>query len=255
MPNGNILIKNSFEREVSMLLYTGDYDNGFMDLQESINFIDGVKNGYKNTKELKEQWRKVADTFVKHKWIYRYITPEQKDQLEKHYAVLTADKPFYSSYKRSFKFICKFMGLPDNMVIIENMIFTKDKQDKNQWEIALKYSKGLVKVKIPDGVRLIHVSPVPNLKELIPTFKSKTVGKYMYPTRRVFFTVAKDIKPNKAGLEGQTTTRYTPKQEIKTVYIDPTYSEFRSGAVYVETDIPIPVETLDRKWADLLKRK
>ena len=211
------------------------------------NIIDDAKKHYKNTKELKEQWKKVADKFVKHKWIYRYTDDKQKSQLEKHYAVLTDEKSYYSTYKRSFQAICKFMGIPYDQVIIENMIFKKDDKDKEQWEVCIKYSKGYAKVKIPDGVRLIHVSPVEGIKELIPSFRSKVKGKYMYPNRRIFFTIAKDIKPNQAGLEGQKTFRYTPKKDIKECYIDPTYADYSSGAVYVDTEVPIPVETLERK--------
>ena len=214
---------------------------------ESVQFIDNMKKNYNNTKDLRDQWKKVADQFVKHKWIYRYINDKQKENLEKHYAKLTDEKTSYSVYKRSFAAICKFMGIPSDKVIIENMIFTKDKKDKEQWELALKYSKGLAKVSIPDGIRLIHVSPIEGINELIPSFRSKTKGKYMYPSKRIFFTIAKDIKPTQAGLEGKKTCRYTPKNDIKEAYIDPTYADFSSGAVYVETDTSIPVETLERK--------
>lgn len=209
--------------------------------------IDNIKTKIVNIKELKSQWKSVADTFVKHKWIYRYINDKQKEKLEEHYDILTDEDSTYGQYKRSFKYICNFMGIPHHMVIIENMEFTKDKQDKDQWELALKYSKGLLKVNIPEGVSLIHVSPVKNISSLIPSFRSKTKGKYMYPNKRIFFTVAKDIKPKQAGLEGKNTFRYTPKDNIKTAYIDPTYSDFASGAVYIETDRDIPVETLEKK--------
>lgn len=215
------------------------------------NIVDDIKTNIKNTKDLKDQWKVVADKFVKHKWIYRYINDKQKLQLEKHYAVLTDDNVTYSAYKKSFKFICNFIGIPYNVVIIENMVFNKNKDDKKQWELSLKYSKGLAKVLIPDGISLIHVSPVDGIKELIPSFKSKTKGKYMYPSKRVFFTIAKDIKPNQAGLEGQKTHRYTPKENIKHAYIDPTYSDFGSGAVYVEKETPISVEKIEKKLFDL----
>ena len=215
--------------------------------------IDNIKTNMKNTKELKDQWKAVADKFVKHKWIYRYINDKQKEQLEKHYAVLTDEKTNYSSYKKSFKFICNFIGIPSDIVIIENMTFNKDKTDKEQWEVSIKYSKGLTKVTIPDGVRLIHVSPVEGITQLIPSFRSKVKGKYMYPNKRVFFTIAKDIKPTQAGLEGKKTFRYTPKENIKYAYIDPTYSDFGSGAVYIESDNPIPVETFEKKKFDFFR--
>lgn len=229
--------------------------NTDIDIFDEANFLNDVKKKITDTKALRDQWKKVTDKFVKHKWIYRYINDAQKQQLEKHYAILCDEKTSYSKYKQSFKFIAKFMGLPDDTIIIENMIFNKDKEDKDQWELSLKYSKGLVKVTIPEGVRLIHVSPVAGIRELIPSFRSKTKGKYMYPSKRVFFTVAKDIKPTQAGLEGQKTSRYTPKEEIRTAYIDPTYADFASGAVYVDTEQNIPVETLETKWEKLFKKK
>lgn len=214
---------------------------------ESVKFIDDYKEKSANIKDMKDQWKAVADSFVKHKWLYRYTNEKQKEQLEKHYENLTAENTNYSTYKRSFKAICTFMGLPSDKVIIENMIFKKDNDDKDQWELCLRYSKGLVKVKIPEGVHLIHVTSVKGITELIPSFRSKTKGKYMYPTKRVFFTVAKDIKAKQAGLEGQKTCRYTPKAHIDTAYIDPTYSDFKSGAIYVETDSAIPVEPFEKK--------
>ena len=229
------------------------YPNRKMD-QEPINeieLVDNIKKAVSDTLDMRAQWKKVADSFVKHKWLYRYITDKQKVQLEKHYAAVCDEKTPYSIYKRSFNAICKFMGVPHHMVIIENMSFSKDKQDKEQWEVAIKYSKGLAKVKIPEGVRLIHVSPVEGIKELIPSFRSKVKGKYMYPTKRVFFTVTKDIKPTQAGLEGQKTNRYTPRQDINEAFIDPTYSEFSSGSVYVETDNPIPVMSFKNKMLKL----
>lgn len=225
------------------------------DVFEEVKFIDDIKKSITNTADLWQQWKKSAGDFVKHKWIYRYIDDKQKTQLEKHYAVLCNEKTTYSAYKKSFNFICKFMGLPNDKIIIENMVFTKDKQDKEQWELALKYSKGLVKVRIPDGIRLIHISPVKNIKELIPSFRSKTTGKYMYPSKRVFFTVQKEIKSKQAGLENLERSRYTPKEDIKTAYIDPTYSDFSSGAVYVDTESPIPVENFEKKMFNIFKKK
>lgn len=223
-------------------------------LEEGV--VGDIARKIANTEELKAQWKQVADKFVKHKWIYRYIDAKQKEQLEKHYANLTNEEVSYKDYKKSFKYIANFMGVPADKIIIENMIFSKDKKDKEQDIVAIKYSKGLAKVIIPDGVKLIHVSPVENIKELIPSFRSKVKGKYMYPTKRCFFTVAKDINPKKAGLEKKKTYRYTPKNQIKTAYIDPTYADFGNGSVYVELDNGnIPVENYDKKLEKLLKAK
>lgn len=234
------------------------YGNVFLDegvevYDESV--LDNIKQKIEDISDLKSQWKEIANKFVKHKWIYRYTNSKQRERLEKYYEMLTSDDVSYQDYKKAFRYICQFMGIPKDMVIIEDMKFSKDKQDKEQDIIALRYSKGLAKVRIPDNVKLIHISPAENIKELIPSFRSKVKGKYMYPTKRCFFTVAKDIKATQAGLEHKKTTRYTPKDHIQTAYIDPTYADFNSGSIYVETDKPIAVENYEKKMFDIFKEK
>lgn len=228
------------------------YKNPKMTINEQVitlgeNVIEDVTRHYINTQDLKAQWKEVADSFVKHKWIYRYINDKQKANLEKHYEKICDEKTNYSTYKKSFNALCSFMGIPSDRVIIEWIIFDKDKKDKEQWKMSIRYSKGLAKVKIPDGVRLIHVSPVEGISALTPTFRSKTKGKFLYPDKRVFFTVTKEISNFKMGTQGQRRFRYTPKEDVKYAYIDPTYADFKDGAVYISTDNPIPVETLEKK--------
>ena len=231
----------------------GIYGNNVENVNEN-RLINSIDHKLKTTKELKDQWKSVADKFVKHKWIYRYINDKQKEQLEKHYAVLCDENTNYSTYKRSFAAIAKFMGLQNDNIILETIIFEKDKEDKEQWKMSVRYSKGRVKVNIPEGVRLIHVSPADNIRELNPSFRSKLSGRFLYPSKRCFFTVAKEIKPKQAALEKTKTVRYTPSTEIKSAYIDPTYSDFGSGSVYIETDSPIPVQNFDTFLQKLFKK-
>lgn len=216
--------------------------------------VDDIKKKVQNTKELRVQWKAVADKFVKHVWIKRYINEKQKEQLLKHYQNLTDENVSYNKYKSSFNFIAKFMGLPHDKIIIEDLKFVKDNKDKEQEIVSLRYSKGLAKVTIPEGIRLIHVSPASDIKELNPAFRSKLKGRFMYPSKRCFFTVAKDIQANHAGLEGKKLSRYTPKSEIRTAYIDPTYADFGSGSVYIETDVPIPVINFDNMMRNIVNK-
>ena len=208
-------------------------------LEEAV--IEDIKKNIDNIKDLKDQWKKSTKSFVEHKWIYRYIDEKQKEKISSYYQKLCEEEISYSDYKRYFSHICKFIGIPNTGVIIENLVFKKDDKDKDQDIIAVQYSKGTVKVKIPDGVRLIHVSPADNIQELIPSFRSKFTGRYLYPSKRCFFTVAKEIKPTQAKLEGQKLTRYTPKEKYTEAYIDPTYTKYRDRSVYIETLKPIPV--------------
>lgn len=232
----------------------GNYINENVEALDE-NLIDDVKQKIADLNALKEEWKKTAGTFVKHKWIYRYINEEQKARLNKYYEMLTKDDTTYQEYKKAFTYISQFMGLPKDKIIIENLVFEKDKKDKDQDVVAVKYSKGLAKVQIPPNVHLIHVSPADNIQNLEPSFRSKVKGKYMYPTKRCFFTVAKEIKPTHAGLEKTKTTRYSTKDNYTTAYIDPTYADFADGSVYIETDKPIPVEKYEKKMLNIFKKK
>jgi len=231
-------------------------NNGYEDwmaLDEN-SFLDEYKKKQANTKELKEQWAAVAKKFVQHKWIYRYITDKQREMLDKYYKSLTDEDVKYGEYTKAFKFICRFMGLPADKTILENLLFKRDTKDKEMKIVAVMYSKGAAKVKIPEGVRLVHVSPAEGITELIPSFRSKVKGRYMYPSKRVFFTVEKEIPKNHAGLEKTKTHRYTPKQEIHEAWIDPTYATYKDSSVFVETANPIPVEPYERAMENLFEK-
>lgn len=221
---------------------TENIEEAFLDAPEPVRAA-GEK--LISLKDLRNQWKKVSDKFVMRKWIYRYVKDEKQEELlKKYYDKLTNEETSYGEYKRAFKFICNFFSLSNNDLIIENLQFDYDKKDKKQKKVALRYSRGLARVNIPDNIQLIHVSPANNIKELIPTFRSKMKGRFMYPSKRCFFTVAHQINPYHAGIEGKKVTKYTPKQKYNVAYIDPTYAMFRDGSVYIETDKPIPVKKI-----------
>ena len=116
----------------------------------------------------------------------------------------------------------------DDMTISELIDFIR----KNDGvEVKLRYSSGRKRIMIPNVTCLLHVSPVAGIKELEPTFKSKTEGKYMYPSKRVYFTLGRKVKSNKAGLEKQKKSyKYTPKENVQTAYIDPALANYKVGA-------------------------
>ena len=231
-------------QEMGITLDTENLDEAFLDPPESVKKAIGK---VESLIDLKNQWKKVADSFTMHKWIDRYIKDEkQEEMLKKYFDILCADDVKYGEYKRAFKFIANFFGLPNNAIIIENLNFTKDKVDKGQKKVALRYSRGLARVNIPSNFDLIHVSPANNITALEPSFRSKVKGRFMYPSKRCFFTIANQIKKNQAGLEGQKLTKYVTKQHYSTAYIDPTYAMFKDRSVYIETEQPIPVEKVGK---------
>jgi hypothetical protein len=214
--------------------------------------IDDIKDKILTEKDIWDQWMAKTNHFVNHRWLDRLITDKQKEQLEKHYDVLKDDNCYYSTYKRSFQAIAKFMGLTGN-IIIENVVFDKDEQDPDMWKISVKYSKGLVKIIIPDNIELIHATPEENAKSilsqgLIPTFRSKTKGKYLYPSKRCFFTIGKVVSGSKMGTGSQKLAKLTPVENFKVAYIDPTYNDYFTRAVYIETEQPIKVTRIQDKF-------
>jgi hypothetical protein len=238
------------------------------------NATKEIQKHLTNVKDLHNQWKKVADKFTMHKWIYRYIKDEKEEELlHKNYDILcaegnTRDTGNYSAYKKAFKFMCNFFGLPTDGVVIEWFTFDNDKEDKHQKKLSIRYSRGLAKVRVPDGMLLYHASPAKGIDKLIPAFKSKTAGKFMYPNNRVFFTVQKKINPFKFGLgkhkylpikdKDVELYYYTPSKPITTVYIDPTYSlkgEANLRSVYVETDSPIPVIDITHAKKDIVGKE
>lgn len=226
--------------------------------------VEEVKQNIANIVELRRQWKRMADKFTMHKWITIYIKDEAHDkQIHAMYDKICSPDIKYNEYKKCYKFFCTLAGIPEKGTILEWITFGKDKTDKVQKVVNIKYSRGLHVINIPEGMILYHVSPAKNIKELLPSFKSKTAGKYFYPSNRVFFTIQKDINPYKFGLgkgkiinTGSTVKlyKYTPKKKYQEVFMDPTYSlkgEIGLRSVYVETDSPIPVIDITKMKSDV----
>lgn len=226
--------------------------------------ISEVKQGIDNIVDLRRQWKRMADHFVMHKTITIYIKDDtQKSKIHDMFDKICNPDIKYGEYQRYYKFFCNLMGIPTKGTIIETLSFGKDKVDKDQDVVNIKYSKGLHVVNIPENMILYHSSPVKGLKELKPTFKSRHPDKYFYPTSRVYFTIQKDINPYKYGLgkgkfinTGSTTKmyKYTPKKKYLEAYIDPAFSlggEISNRAVYIETTSPIPVVDITHDKADM----
>lgn len=203
--------------------------------------VGKVSRKLSSDKNFNKVWDDMA-TYIKHKRKaiqHDKMKSGELETLKKHYKTIS-ETNIYQRYLLSFKWICKFFGV-DNGVTIDHLWFNEDK-------VVLDYNDFKAKkITLPADVGLIHTSPKSDLPELEPTFRSKAKGKYLYPSKRVFFSVGKKaVKPTKCGLEGQKTFKYRPKEDIKAVYIDPTYPEFKLGYCYIDTSFPIPVERLDK---------
>ena len=212
------------------------------EVTESVkSFVGSVVRKSVDGTYIRDTWNQLAKNFETNH-IIRKLKGKEVEEAKKNYEIMKEEDKSFMKYKSAFNKLCKILGLPNNETIIERVTIDKDKDGDD--EINVRYSKGKRKFMVPNGVTLIHVSPMDNLRELKPSFKSKVKGKYMYSSSRVFFTLSKDISKNKAGLEHQTLHRYTPKENIRVVFIDQTYRDYGTGAVYVETRFPIPANQL-----------
>lgn len=215
-------------------------DGEFDVVTESISATMGkISRSIESFKDLREKWKSIIDKFKFKKWLDKI--PRNKKELEdvkKSYNCISNTDNF-KEYKKNFAYLCKFFGLDLDNTVIEDIIFKDDDT------ISCRYSTGSkVKVVIPNGSRLMHVSPN-KFSELVPTFRSKTKGKYLYPSKRAFFTISKEIKKNKAGLEHSSKLyKYTPKENIKTAYIDPSCISQGQGSVFIDTQFNIPVKDI-----------
>ena len=250
----DLVVPEAGEKKV---LFDKIIDDNVMDdaLKESL--IDDAKKKIKHMTDMKalyKDWAEKSKKFVTHRWIERLISPDQEEMLKKHFDIMNAEDVEYGDYKKSFNQICKFMGLPNKGVVIEWFEIKEDQEGKSGGKkAALRYSKGLEQVTIPDDVHLMHVSPAKEIEggALRPAFKSKASGKFFYPSKRVFFTVDKEVNIWAAGTVGVKTYKYVTKEKFKTAYIDPACNGPKDRCVYIESDSPIPIERVEDKFRDV----
>jgi hypothetical protein len=89
------------------------------------------------------------------------------------------------------------------------------------------------------------MSKIGGIKALEPTFRGKSERGYLYDKPRIYFTINKNL-PKLAADYALTEKMYKYKclENIKYVYVDPLIRNRLMGAVYIETDSPVPVKSL-----------
>ena len=168
----------------------------------------------------------------------------------------TADD--YKEYKSAFDKFCRIIHIVSRGVIICKIKLKKGKEDMNTLEV--EYSFNVCKIKIPKGSALYHITKVPGITELVPQFRGKSERGYLYDKPRVYFTLRKHMNKLNADyniFSGKMHT-YICKQDIKEAYVDPLLWSYIKGAIYVESNKPIPVEdiknneSVDESFIDIL---
>jgi len=224
------------------VLYKNDvYTESLKNVLNNISPAVGkISRGLKDYKYLKDDWNS------KNKKIWQ---KEKQDNVSydkymeiKNIYKVCKETDNYSLYKKSFKRLAKLLGIPDNNCVIAKISF----EDKTNTVIC-KYSADTKKITIPSGNQLFHktVHKIAN-NSLNPTFRSSVYG-YLYSSKRVYFSIRNNMGNIFADIRpGKKTLLYTPKETIRSAFIDPLLSSYSVGAVFIETDHPIAVTLVDK---------
>lgn len=148
----------------------------------------------------------------------------------------------YKEYKPAFDKFCKFCHiLPTGTIIKKVVIKSGSKRDRNY--LYVEYSYNTKKIKLEEGQKLFHISKVEGITELKPFFRGKSERGYLYDKPRVYLTVYKKMPKMFADYGSRSKIyHYEVTANINEVYVDPLLRLGAQGAVYVETNRPIPVK-------------
>lgn len=147
----------------------------------------------------------------------------------------------FNKYSKAFSKFCDFCHIVPRGVILKKYKLSKGKQDHNKLDV--EYSYNTKKITLPKGTILYHMSQVDGIKELNPVFRGKSIKGFMYDKPRVYFTIRKNMPKFLADYrKNEKLHMYIAKKEIRDVYVDPLVWANLYGAVYVETNTPIPVD-------------
>ena len=221
-------------------------DNNINDIDES--FII-VSEGLVNQIKMANDWKTRNDKQSISKFTSSSLTDEEYNKLKSDIEIMKTAED-YSEYKKALSRFCYFCNIAPRGLILRKYQLTKGKGQADN-KIDVEYMNNTKKITLPEDTRLYHMTKVSGIKELNPVFRGKSVKGYLYDKPRVYFTIRKnmpkflaDYKPN------EKMHLYLCKSNINQVYVDPLVPKFIQGAVYVESNNPIPVEEITESNKD-----
>ena len=203
-----------------------------------------IESDMKDIVELMKKWKVSDQSSIKKTFKNNSLTNDEYQMLMTTYHVMrSAEK--YEDYKKAFDRLCAFCHIvPKGTIITKCEIKSGNKEDNSS--IFVEYSYNTKKIKLPEGMKLYHLSKVEGIKELIPVFRGKSVKGYMYDKPRVYFTIHKEMPKFLADYKWyEKMHKYECKANVSEIYVDPLVPIGAiQGALYVETNKPIPVEEM-----------
>ena len=222
---------------------------GFRSAIEDIkNSINQKINDKKDDKILKAKWEDKEKDIKSRNEVKKTLDEKTYKLAKKNREILMNSKSF-GPYKRAYNWFAKTFGFSQDNSVIEHITLKEDKssepKNKSQkiYKIYLRFCDGLKQITVPITNQLVHMSPVKGIRELTPTFRSKTKGAYFYSSPRVYFVIGKKpLSSKRFGVdEDVKLQKYTPKYDYKFAYIDQSNPGRDTGAVFIDSKLPIPV--------------
>lgn len=220
---------------------------GFKDAIKNIKTSINQKiSDKKDDKILQKKWEDKEKDIKTRNEIKKTLDKKTYELAKKNREILMNAKSF-GPYKKAYNWFAQTFGFSKDNSIIEHIVLKpakeKDKDGNKIYKLYLRFCDGLKQITVPITNQLVHMSPVKGIKELTPTFRSKTKGAYFYSSPRVYFVIGKkELSSDRFGVDKSVELqKYTPKYDYKFAYIDQSNPSRDTGAVFIDSKLPIPV--------------
>lgn len=206
-----------------------------------------LEGSNEDMKQLMANWKTSNQIHLRKMFKSDVITEEEYEQIHEWIHIMKTTED-YKEYKPIFDKFCKFCHiLPTGTIITKFKLTSGKKKDHNT--LYVEYFENTRKIKIPEGMKLYHMSKTSGIKALTPKFRLR--GKpgssgYLCDKPRVYFTIRKNMPKFLADYKmHEVMHKYECKANIKEVYVDPlVWAGKLTGALYVESLKEIPVEEM-----------
>lgn len=189
-----------------------------------------------------DDWKRAnQDSEIKE---YKDSAVSDKDFIsQKHNIYIMKNTDNYEEYRKAFNRFCYFCHIVPRGVVLTKYELKKGRNNKNFMHV--RYSYNTKRLEMPEDTMLYHISNVPGIKHLNPTFRGKPANGFMYEKPRVYFTVKKDMEKALADYDtDEQVYIYACKNRFKNIFVDPLLFGCMFGAIYIETDLPIEVDLI-----------
>lgn len=194
-----------------------------------------------------DKWKRANQDSDKKTYKNTMLTDDEYAKIKELIDTMTTVEE-YSEYKKAFDKFCYFCHIVPRGVVLYKYKLKKGKADHHSLDVTYTYNTK--RMKLPEGTPLYHMSKVPNITALKPTFRGKAVRGFLYDKPRIYFTIRKSMPKIWADYKANEKMHmYEAKDPIRNVFVDPLLWGYASGAVYVEVnkDIPVTEITEDKK--------